>query len=422
MIKLGRIVNAVFAVTLSVGIMSLTGCGGKAGGSTQETKNNVPDRYEEAEDPAAEWEESGDYEDSDDYADLIGGDDDSGMSGGPAYKINLEGNDSAELDGKIASIVPTGSGCVIANTAAGDLFFMTTEEVYYFMPEDSKVKTYKITDNSGIDELLYANDNTAFGNGSFVYFQKEWVPEDEWAMPEEGGNLPEYIYTFTNLNQANLADAKSLLMVADNGNFYAYVNDQNGVSAGGKDAYSDESITYSVKFCEDETEKSDVVVEKGIYNFVLTKDNELFCLRNSEMSGLFGDEKNAILNYIDITDQINGKITDIYPVMNSTDYCYVVDEDNQIYFVEAVWSDEITVSLIAKFDDGAIEDIQGTAGSGEAMLIRTSDGSYYFHDGDSDRAERIETLDSAYKNVVWLTMDENILALGNDGYLYLIRK
>ena len=53
------------------------------------------------------------------------------------------------------------------------------------------------------------------------------------------------------------------------------------------------------------------------------------------------------------------------------------------------------------------------------VRIRTDDGSYYYNDSAFGNTREIENLDQTYKKAV-LLMDGNILALGNDGYLYII--
>ena len=53
------------------------------------------------------------------------------------------------------------------------------------------------------------------------------------------------------------------------------------------------------------------------------------------------------------------------------------------------------------------------------MLIRADDGSYYYNDGVSGDIRKIEKLDQTYKKAI-LLMDEDIIALGNDGYFYII--
>lgn len=81
--------------------------------------------------------------------------------------------------------------------------------------------------------------------------------------------------------------------------------------------------------------------------------------------------------------------------------------------------DNVAVNEIAKIDNITITDTQGFSGQSENMLIRGDDGSYYYNDGDSGLVREIENLDQTYKKAV-LLMDENILALGEDGYLYII--
>lgn len=54
------------------------------------------------------------------------------------------------------------------------------------------------------------------------------------------------------------------------------------------------------------------------------------------------------------------------------------------------------------------------------MLIRTEEGAYYFYDADSlYPVRKIDALDETYKDAVLLA-EGDILALGNDGYLYVI--
>ena len=127
----------------------------------------------------------------------------------------------------------------------------------------------------------------------------------------------------------------------------------------------------------------------------------------------------AEINYIDLTDEIGGKVTDIFNLQNDEQNCYVVDEDNNIYCVSIDWGYDITVNKIAQMDNVTITDIQGFYGDNENVLIRTSDGSYYYHDGISDDISKIDNLDQTYKKAILLS-DGNIIALGNDGYLYII--
>lgn len=123
---------------------------------------------------------------------------------------------------------------------------------------------------------------------------------------------------------------------------------------------------------------------------------------------------------MDFTDQIDGKVKDIYNLQNYTECCYAVDEEQNIYYVSADGFEDSTVEKITQFENGTITDILGFSGKKEEMLIRTQEGAYYFYDGyDYISTENVDTLNENCKSAV-LLMEGDILALGDDGYLYVV--
>lgn len=82
--------------------------------------------------------------------------------------------------------------------------------------------------------------------------------------------------------------------------------------------------------------------------------------------------------------------------------------------------EEKTVEKITQFAEGTIAEIQGFTGIHDEMLIKTAEGSYYFFDSDSlYPLKKVDALDDNYKDAA-LLMEGDILALGNDGYLYVV--
>ncbi|MBD5547890.1 MAG: hypothetical protein HDQ97_10900 [Lachnospiraceae bacterium] len=395
--KSKKSVNAVFAVLVLAHVFTLYGCGRKESDSSQED-------YEDY----IGIEDSEDSEDSYIWSESV-------------FKINFEGDENAELNGKIESVSPAGTSMLVANTTEGKLFLLDPYIDFYL--EDSKIKYYMITDNSHIDDLVYANEHIASGKNQFVYFDTigEYAESGDNFAESDSYALPEYIYTFSNIQKVDLPDAQNVIFITGDAAYYAYIDTENHVRVDYRDSLSGEYTTYSnVAFIEGESERDNVAVSKGIYQFILTEEQELFYIKNGNVSIDFaGQGKGASINYVDLTDEIGGKVIDIYNLENSADGCYVVDEDHNIYCVSVGLGDDITVNEIAKMDNITITDIQGFYGQNENMLIRTDDGSYYYNDSDSGNTREIENLDQTYEKAV-LLMDGNILALGNDGYLYII--
>lgn len=399
--KSKKCVNVVFAVLVLAHVFTLYGCGKKESDSSQEDYEDyisVEDSIEDSEDGEDSyiWSES-------------------------AFKVDFEGDESAELNGKIESISPAGTSMLVANTTEGKLFLLDPYIDFYL--EDSKIKYYMITDNSHIDDLVYANEHIANGRNQFVYFEMfgEYAESDENFSESGSYALPEYIYTFKDMQKVDLPDAQNVILVTGDADCYAYIDTDNHMCVGYRSSSSEVHKTYSnVAFIEGESERDNVTVSKSIYRFVLTEDQELFYIENGSTSTNFaGQGEGASINYVDLTDEIGGKVTDIYNLENTADSCYAVDEDHNIYCVSVGLGDDIIVNEIAKMDNVTITDIQGFSGQNENILIRDDGGSYYYNDGDSGNIREIENIDQTYEKAV-LLMDGNILALGNDGYLYII--
>ncbi len=405
--KSKKYVNAVFAVLVLAHAFTLYGCGKKESDSSQEDYED----YISIEDSIVDSEDGEDSEDSGDAY----------VWSESAFKVDFEGDESAELNGKIESISPAGTLMLVANTTEGKLFLLDPYIDFYL--EDSKIKYYMITDNSHIGDLAYANEHIANGKNQFVYFNTigEYAELEENFSESGSYALPEYVYTFNNIQKVDLPNAQNIIFITADAGYCVYVDTDNHVGADYKDFSSGEYTTYSdVVFVEGENEIENVAVSKGIYQFVLTENQELFYIKNGGVSINFaGQGEGASINYVDLTDEIGGKVTDIYNLENSADGCYAVDEDHNIYCVSVGLGDDITVNKIVNMDNVTITDIQGFSGQNENILIRTDDGSYYYNDSAFGNTREIENLDQTYKKAV-LLMDGNILALGNDGYLYII--
>lgn len=404
--KINLFVKSGIAVMILANVCSLTGCGKKE----SESKQTDLERLME------------DAEDTEYYVDGIDGSDgeDTGSWNGEVYKIEIEGNDGAALNGKITSILLADDSFVLAGTEEGSLF-MLMPNIYYFQ-EDSEIKSYKITDGCNISDLAYANQHIAYGKNRFVYFDMIGGYENVDEMHTlDSIAMPEYVYTFENVQKADLENAQSLIYMTNDAAFCAYVDMDGQVCANYKDYSSKEYTTYSDVAFEGDTERNDVAVSKGIFQFVLTEDQELFYIKNANTASDYGGNVQGVsLGYTDLTDEIGVKVRDIYNLQNYTGCCYAVDEEQNIYYVSVKWGDEITVNKITQFELGTIADIQGFSGTNEKMLIKTEDGSYYYYDDDSYVSTRkIDALDGSYKNAVML-MEGDILALGNDGYLYVV--
>lgn len=400
--KSKKCVNVVFAVLVLAHAFTLYGCGKKESDSSQEDYED----YISIEDSIEDLEDS----------------EDSYIWSESAFEIDFEGDESVELNGKIESISPSSTSMLVVNTTEGKLFLLDPYIDHFYLG-DSKIEYYLITDNSHIDDLVYANEHIVNGKNQFVYFEMigEYAESDENFSESGSYALPEYIYTLKNMQKVDQPDAQNVILVTDDADCYAYIDTDNHMCVGYRSSSSEVHKTYSnVAFIEGESERDNVAVSKGIYRFVLTKDQELFYIKNVSISPIFSMQgEGAAINYIDLTDEIGGKVTDIYNLENSTDACYVVDEDYNIYYVSVGLGDDITVNKIAQMDNVTITDIQGFSGQNENILIRVDDGSYYYNDSDSGNTREIENLDETYKKAV-LLMDGNILALGNDGYLYVI--
>lgn len=411
-------VKSGIAVMILANVFSLTGCGKKESDSMQ---SDIEGLMEDAEEIGG-IDEADVYESEEEFVDDTASSDgeDTGSWSGGVYKMEIEGDNGAALNGRITSILSADLSAVTAGTEDGSLFMLSP--MIDYSPEDSEIDAYKITDDGGIDDLIYANQHVAYGKNRFVYFDMfgEYEDVDETYMIDSF-ELPEYIYTFENVQTADLENDQSLIYMTDDAAFCAYVDMDGQVCANYKDYFSEEYTTYSDVAFEGDAERNDVAVSKGIFQFVLSKDQELFYIKNANTTSDYGGNVQGVsLGYTDLTDEIGAKVKDIYNLQNYTDCCYAVDEEQNIYYVSVEWGDEITVNQITQFDQGTIADIQGFAGTNEEMLIRTEDGSYYYYDVDSyDSVRKIDALDGNYKSAV-LLMEGDILALGNDGCLYVV--
>lgn len=391
-----KFVTVAFAVLLSANVFLLDGCGTKESEVMQE-----------------------DYEDYADigYIEYIEDSDDSDIGTESVIKINFEGEEGAELNGKIESFSPSDTSLLIASTTEENLFLLEPYIDFYF--EDSKIKSYKITDNSNINDLTYANYHIVYGKNGFVYY--DTIGEYAESYDADSYAFPEYVYTFENIQKIDIADARDLILMTDEARYYVFVDKEGRVCVDYRNSSDEEYTRFSdVPFAEGESEGKQVVVNKSTYQFILTEDQELFYIKNGNFTVDFGRNVESVsIDYIDLTDKIGGKVTDIYNLENNTECCYAVDEEHNIYYVSVDFGDDITVNEIAKINDITVTDIQGFSGQNENMLIRADDGSYYYNDGVSGDIRKIDKLDQTYKKAV-LLMDGNIIALGNDGYFYII--
>lgn len=402
------------AALLSAYLLSLCGCGKKDVNENTADTVAVRDDRHETDEPASDAGET-DYEA---YMDSVESD--------TPVRIEIEGDNADALNGKIASISPADTSYVAASTTDGSLFLLNPT-IYRYDLGESEMKSHKITDNSGIGELLRAGMHVAYGRNRLIYFDtretyedvgEDWVPSDSFA-------LPELSLAVENLNMTGLSDDQSLLAVMNKGKFAAYVDTSGHVQAVYMDdaadgtAVSEEPVTLSeTVIILGDDEKADIVVRKGVYRFILTEEQELLYLKGADTyTSYSGEVEKTLLNCVDVTGEIGGRVADVYNLHNYDDGCYVVDEDNNIYFVEVMPGGEPEAEQLLCFEDGTIADIQGFAGTNEKMLIKTDDGSYYYNAYDGLR--KLDALDGRYKSVV-LLMDETILALGTDGNLYLV--
>lgn len=382
------LLHTLSVLLLLSAIMSLYGCGSK--------KNDTVTEYDEQ-------YEIDDYET--DYFSYFN----------EPEKVSFTGDDCAELDGRISSISSSDTASIIATTTDGSLFYLFPD--YY--PDGPEMKSYKIADKCMTDDLIYADQHIAYVQNHLVYFEGygEYVLPDDIPDSSDSFPTPEYVYSIENVKEINLADDQNLLYVADKSNYYAYLGTDSHIYVAYKDSSSEKHTTYSdVTFINNETERTDLTASKSIYRFLLTDDQELFYIDRGGVLISLSSQQGATIDYLDCTAKIDGKVADFYNLLNSDGSCYVVDEENNIYYVSASWH-EVEVSLITTFDQGKITDIQGFSGRNENILIKTDDGSYYYNDYNG--INKIDTIDQDCKSVL-LLMNETILTLGNDGCLYII--
>lgn len=419
-----RGIRAGVVMLALVSVFALTGCGKK---KDEGLKTDLEDLMEDAQETFGETEDSYDLDDSDVYEgtdDAVDAEEgDASSWRGDCYRFEIDGKYADALNGKITSILYSDNSWVYASTADGGLFMLWP--TIYFGEEDTEIKTYQITDGSGISELAYADSHIAYGNSQFVYFDRmEGYDEeamDDLYLLESMSDLPDFTYTFENMQKEELPDGQNLIYLTEDAVFCVYEDTSHHVSAGYKDSYSDEYAVYSDVVFEGDTERSGVTVDKAIFCFALTADQELLFIDKANVATDLADNVQGVsVSYADLTDQIDGKVKDIYNLQNNMECCYAVDEEQNIYFVSAETFGDMTVEKITQFAEGTIADIQGYAGMNDEILIRTAEGGYFFFDSDSlYPLRKIDALDGNYKDAV-LLMEGDILALGNDGYLYVI--
>lgn len=417
-------IRTIVVMAVAVGILMLTGCGKKKEESQQ---SDWEDLMEDAQETFGDTGESGDADDWDDREAVEDSADDADFDeegwSGDCYRFELEGKNAAALNGKITSILLADDSRVYASTADGGLFLLRPS--VYFSKEETEIKSYPITEDCGISELVYADQHIAYGKNHFVYFEMmegfDEAEMEELYMMESLADMPDIAYTFENMQKGVLSGDLNLIFLTEEASFYVYEDTDHHVCAGYKDYFSEEYTTFADVLFEGDSERNGVTLEKSIFRFVLTKDQELLFIRKGNVTSDLADNVEGVsVSYVDLTDQIDGNVTDIYNMLNSTEYCYAVDEEQNIYFVSAIDPDSPTAEKIAQFEQGTIADIQGFAGTNEEMLIKTEEGAYYFCDSDSlYPVRKVEALDGNYKNAV-LLMEGDILALGNDGYLYVV--
>lgn len=316
-------------------------------------------------------------------------------------KISFIQNNNNEINGQIRSLVPSNDGFLVNNNN-GDLYMIPSFVV------GSEAEFYKITTDTKINDLVYSNTGIIYGNNRFIYYETSGEYDDSFH----------YTYTFNNINKFDLTNDKNLIYSSDNANFYAYVDINNNVVVNSRKDSNRQYTTYSnATFTDlDSQEKTNVKINKAIYKFILTEDNKLLYIKNGQTISTFVVETGVSIGYNDITNKINGKIIDIYNVQNSMDSCYVVNENNDIYFIENALG-EIKAELITRFSYDTIEDIKGYNGKPQNMIIKAKNSKYYY--SDSDGTDEISELSKDFINVALLT-DNNIIALNKDGYLYSI--
>ncbi|MCM1105446.1 MAG: hypothetical protein NC355_00750 [Blautia sp.] len=336
------------------------------------------------------------------------------MDAGDVLKVSLEGDDSEQLNGRLSSMILADTNWIMAVTTEGKLFLLQPFPDFYF-PENSEVKYCGIAEGCKFDNVSYASQHFAYGDGHLVYFEiiSEYADKDIYML--DSLELPEMVYTAENVKQTDLQGSRSLLLVNDEAKCCVYVDADGNVCA----AYGD-SVDSDVEFAVDDARRGQMLIQKGIYRFALTDSQELLYINRMNATGnLSGTEQEISLDSINLTGRIEGKVVDIYSCRNYEDSCYAVDEDNNIYYIENSWlEDDVTVELITRFENGSITDIQGFSGEHEDILIQ-ADGDYYYHN-TYNGIQKIKLSGQNYKSVV-LLMDGNILALGNDGFLYMVQ-
>ncbi len=394
--------NTAWTVWLLAGILLLNGCGKKEDeGLSAIEDNSYSENLAEITEETAKAEEPAGT--------------DMSMEAGDVIKLNFEGTDSDELNGKIQSMIPADTDRIVAITTEGKLFLLMPY-IEYYIPKDSEIKSYGIADGCKMDDLTYANQHIAYGQNNFVHFEMIEGYEDEDVSMLDAGEFPDITYTAENVKQVELSGNQNLLLVNDEADFIAYT-DGNGHAC----VYHGDTVYSDVEFTVDENVRENTAVRKGIYRFVLTEEQELLYISNMSTSEDFGGTVKGIsLDCQNLTEEIGAKIADIYNCQNYEDSCYAVDEDNNIYYVENSFiEDKVTAEKITLFENGKITDVQRFSGQHEDILIRTEDGSYYYSDSSHGSIQKIESLDQTYKNAV-LLMDGNVLGLGKDGCLYLV--
>lgn len=418
----GRI-KAGIVMLLFVGILSLAGCGKK---KDEGLKADLEDLMDDAQETFGGTEDSGETDDYGlDSADDLSAGEEGDAAGwrGDCYRFELEGKNADALNGKVTSILFSDNSWVYASTADGGLYMLWPE--IYFSKEDSEIKSYQITDGSGISDLAYADSHIAYGNGHFVYFDRmEGYDEealDDLYMLESMSDMPDITYTFENMQKEAIPDGQNLIYLTEDAAFCVYEDTAHHVCAGYKDSSDEAYAIYEDVVFEGDTERSGETVDKSIFGFVLTQDQELLFIDKANVASDLADNVMGVsVSYTDLTAQIDGKVTDIYSILNNAECCYAVDEEQNIYYVSMEYLEENTVEKLTQFENGTIVDIQGFAGTNDEMLIRTAEGAYYFCDGDSlYPTKKIDALDDTYKEAVLLSSG-GLLALGNDGYLYVV--
>lgn len=396
-----KFLNLALAVSLSVGSLLLNGCG-----KNETTSSSIPEDnlgttlFSEPESPVITEDTAGSSV---------------AMEAGNVLKVSLEGDDSGQLNGKLSSMILADTNWIMAVTTEGKLFLLQPFPDFYF-PENSEVKYFGIADGCKFDNVSYAGQHFAYGDGHLVYFDiiSEYADKDIYML--DSLELPEMVYTAENVKQTGLQGSRSLLLVSDEALSCVYVDVDGNVCA----AY-DGSVDSDVEFTVDDAGRGQMLIQKGIYRFVLTDSQELLYINRINVAGnLSGTEQEISLDSINLTDRIAGKVVDIYSCRNYEDSCYAVDEDNNIYYIENSWlEDDVTVELITRFENGSITDIQGFSGEHEDILIQADGDTYYYYDAYNGMV-KMELSGQTYKSVV-LLMDGNVLALGNDGFLYMIQ-